>query len=126
MKLIKPWNNDHNAYCELCGKGGNLLLCDYCNLSFHPNCLVPPLQTIPEGNWACPECSIEFDKAKRKRQAKLETMNKRRRLLPESSLSGMSLTPNRAYLIKNRVRLHRESLHHKAVAEVAQNQHSPL
>ena len=48
MKLIKPWNNDHNAYCELCGKGGNLLLCDYCNLSFHPHCLVPPLQTIPE------------------------------------------------------------------------------
>ena len=33
---------------------------------------------------------------------------------------------NRAYLIKNRVRLHRESLHHKAVAEVAQNHHSPL
>ena len=38
----------------------------------------------------------------------------------------MNLTPNRAYLIKNRVRLHRESLHHKAVAEVAQNHHSPL
>lgn len=48
LKLVKTWKNDHNTYCELCGKGGNLLLCDYCNLSFHPSCLVPPLLSIPE------------------------------------------------------------------------------
>ena len=28
LKLVKVWKNDHNPYCELCGKGGNLLLCD--------------------------------------------------------------------------------------------------
>ena len=48
LKLVKVWKNDHNPYCELCGKGGNLLLCDYCNLSFHPSCLSPPLDKIPK------------------------------------------------------------------------------
>lgn len=47
LKLVKEWKNDHNTYCELCGKGGELLLCDYCNLSFHPKCLFPSLINIP-------------------------------------------------------------------------------
>lgn len=48
LKLIEVWDKGQNKYCELCGQGGNLLLCDYCNLSFHPSCFVPPLKSIPD------------------------------------------------------------------------------
>lgn len=48
LRLVKTWKYDHNTYCDLCSKGGNLLLCDYCNLSFHPECLFPPLTVIPK------------------------------------------------------------------------------
>ena len=82
LKLVKTWKHDHNSGCELCSKGGNLLLCDYCNLSFHPGCLLPPLKVIPKvsltliicnayGNWACPECSVEFDNQREKYKRKL-------------------------------------------------------
>ena len=57
---------DGTAECGLCGSGevcaGNdILLCDSpnCGRSFHQQCLVPPLQTIPEGDWICPVCSPE-------------------------------------------------------------------
>ena len=48
VNLVKVWNNDHNSYCELCNKGGDLLLCDYCNVSLHPTCLSPPMTVIPD------------------------------------------------------------------------------
>ena len=54
---------DGTAECGLCGSGevyaGNdILLCDSpdCGRSFHQQCLVPPLQTIPEGDWFCHVC----------------------------------------------------------------------
>ena len=45
--------------CELCGSGENddsVLLCDECNRGFHMECLAPPLASIPEGDWRCPDC----------------------------------------------------------------------
>ena len=45
--------------CELCGSGENddsVLLCDECNRGFHMECLAPPLTSIPEGDWRCPDC----------------------------------------------------------------------
>ena len=45
--LLKTWK-EYNEMCELCSTGGNIICCDYCNLSFHPECLLPPLQVIPE------------------------------------------------------------------------------
>lgn len=45
--------------CELCGSGENdesVLLCDECNRGFHMECLAPPLTSIPEGDWHCPDC----------------------------------------------------------------------
>mmetsp|Transcript_35697 Transcript_35697/g.47078 ORF Transcript_35697/g.47078 Transcript_35697/m.47078 type:complete len:525 (-) Transcript_35697:259-1833(-) len=50
------WNHDHNSLCEVCGTGGEILLCDFCNLVYHLGCLQPPLFTVPEGDWACPSC----------------------------------------------------------------------
>ena len=45
--------------CELCGSGENdesVLLCDNCNRGFHMECLSPPLTSVPEGDWHCPDC----------------------------------------------------------------------
>lgn len=33
-----------------------LLICDSCEGEYHPTCLVPPIFTIPEGEWYCPSC----------------------------------------------------------------------
>jgi len=50
------WNHEHNSLCEICGHGGEILLCDFCNLVYHTQCLQPPLFEVPEGDWACPSC----------------------------------------------------------------------
>jgi len=47
---------EHNALCQACGMGGELLCCDFCNLVYHLGCLDPPMEVIPDGKWECPEC----------------------------------------------------------------------
>ena len=42
--------------CSICRDGGNLLLCDNCPKSFHPECLKIKKNDIPEGSWFCPGC----------------------------------------------------------------------
>lgn len=42
--------------CEVCNEMGNLLCCDSCKLAYHTHCLSPPITSVPEGDWACPEC----------------------------------------------------------------------
>ena len=56
-KTISVWKHDHNSLCEKCGQIGELLLCEGCNLSYHPTCLQPTLVNIPDEAWLCPECS---------------------------------------------------------------------
>ncbi|EDV25410.1 uncharacterized protein TRIADDRAFT_23466 [Trichoplax adhaerens] len=51
--------NYADTACMLCGLGDNeefLLLCDGCDDSYHTYCLIPPLQSIPPGDWRCPKC----------------------------------------------------------------------
>mmetsp|Transcript_48921 Transcript_48921/g.73967 ORF Transcript_48921/g.73967 Transcript_48921/m.73967 type:complete len:556 (-) Transcript_48921:7-1674(-) len=46
--------------CEICGsgfRGEDLLLCDGCDGLFHFQCLEPPLESVPEGDWFCSKCS---------------------------------------------------------------------
>jgi len=46
--------------CELCGsgfRGEDLLLCDGCDGLFHRQCLNPPLDSVPEGDWFCNACT---------------------------------------------------------------------
>ena len=45
-----------NDYCAVCDDGGNLIVCDGCDNSYHPECLSPPLTEIPDGKWFCPKC----------------------------------------------------------------------
>lgn len=45
--------------CRICSKDNNeskLLLCDACDDSYHTYCLLPPLPSVPKGDWRCPKC----------------------------------------------------------------------
>ena len=48
--------------CRRCGgdteEDNDLLLCDTpgCGASYHMWCLEPPLASVPEGDWFCPDC----------------------------------------------------------------------
>ena len=45
--------------CVMCGSGEleeELLICEECDVSYHLNCLDPPLPSIPPGEWNCPTC----------------------------------------------------------------------
>ncbi|CAH7665886.1 ARID DNA-binding domain-containing protein, partial [Phakopsora pachyrhizi] len=47
--------------CEVCGTDeddSNILLCDYCDKGFHLQCLTPPLEAVPDGNWYCDACIV--------------------------------------------------------------------
>ncbi|XP_057304729.1 chromodomain-helicase-DNA-binding protein 5-like isoform X2 [Hydractinia symbiolongicarpus] len=50
----------HNSVCDVCGEGGDILLCDTCTCSWHLTCLDPPLDEVPEGLWSCPKCEAEM------------------------------------------------------------------
>jgi len=59
-ELKTVWHGNSNDYCKVCDDGGEmLLLCDRCNYAYHMRCLKPPLATVPEGEWFCPECVDE-------------------------------------------------------------------
>jgi hypothetical protein len=46
--------------CQICSSVDDpldsLLLCDQCDTPWHMECLKPPLITIPDGDWFCPDC----------------------------------------------------------------------
>ncbi|XP_047448802.1 PHD and RING finger domain-containing protein 1-like [Mugil cephalus] len=47
--------------CEECGRSDRrhrLLVCLHCDSGYHMDCLTPPSNTGPGGDWVCPECVI--------------------------------------------------------------------
>lgn len=54
--IMDTFEEAHEDVCHRCGYGGQLLLCDNCSLSFHIACL--ELETVPEGQWFCPQCAV--------------------------------------------------------------------
>ncbi|CAM0147831.1 unnamed protein product [Urochloa decumbens] len=46
----KDWSDDA---CGVCADGGELLCCDTCPSTFHPDCIAI---RVPEGSWACHFC----------------------------------------------------------------------
>ena len=63
-KLYCEHCHDENSYCPFCGChtchykhiAPLLLICDSCNREHHLYCINPPLDSIPEGSWYCPDC----------------------------------------------------------------------
>jgi histone demethylase JARID1 len=54
-------SNDRPGDCDVCGKGseaGSTLVCDSCDLAYHPGCLEPPLKSQTESDWHCPRCLV--------------------------------------------------------------------
>jgi len=52
--------DDHDTYCRVCKDGGDVILCDFCPLVYHMNCLHPPMKNLPDGDWKCPICVVRF------------------------------------------------------------------
>lgn len=52
------WNSDE---CCLCKMDGSLICCDGCPAAFHSRCVGIVSTLLPEGDWYCPECTIERD-----------------------------------------------------------------
>ncbi|MFS7888716.1 putative DNA helicase chromatin regulator PHD family [Helianthus anomalus] len=44
--------------CRLCSMDGTLICCDICPSSYHSRCIGMMKLPIPEGEWYCPECTI--------------------------------------------------------------------
>ena len=45
--------------CMLCGSArgaATMLICDGCSRGWHLACLTPPLDSVPDGRWLCPNC----------------------------------------------------------------------
>ncbi|XP_069155861.1 uncharacterized protein [Solanum lycopersicum] len=45
---------ENDYICSVCHYGGDLILCDGCPSSFHPDCL--GIKEVPNGDWFCPSC----------------------------------------------------------------------
>ena len=44
----------HSLYFCRSELAGRLVHCDFCPLAFHMDCVNPPLTTVPNGMWMCP------------------------------------------------------------------------
>jgi hypothetical protein len=54
----KKWKRRHNSVCDACGLGGNLVMCDFCNICMHSLCFDAPQCFPPVGDWACRGCTL--------------------------------------------------------------------
>jgi site-specific DNA-cytosine methylase len=55
--LVMP-PEDHP--CQVCRDHNHwdlMLLCDSCDSGWHTYCLTPPLDSVPDGKWICPDCT---------------------------------------------------------------------
>ena len=51
-------DESHDQQCRVCKERGEMILCDFCPGVYHLDCLNPPLTTVPEGDWKCPQCEV--------------------------------------------------------------------
>ena len=54
------YKGDHQERCNVCFERGLLLCCDYCPLSYHPQCVLPVIESQPEDYWICPQCGKDL------------------------------------------------------------------
>ena len=97
---IEQWFDNCDEKCYICNKSNNahiLLVCDKCSFRIcHTYCV--GLDSIPDGDWICPEC-IQKDKKKKMKKNK---MKKYKDIL---GLSGLSCSLRRKKRIKSKYSL---------------------
>ncbi|XP_050302455.1 PHD and RING finger domain-containing protein 1-like [Anthonomus grandis grandis] len=58
--IVISWSPPYDAtFCEICGLVNNedgMLVCDGCGMGFHLYCLMPPMDSHPNGIWLCNDC----------------------------------------------------------------------
>jgi hypothetical protein len=53
---VNSYDGEHNSSCMKCDDGGDLMCCEFCNQVQHCFCCSPPLDEIPDFDWACDDC----------------------------------------------------------------------
>ncbi|KAH7433729.1 hypothetical protein KP509_07G083100 [Ceratopteris richardii] len=53
--------DDHDSVCHKCRREGKLICCDGkgCKVTYHIDCLDPPLRDVPPNDWYCPLCAYK-------------------------------------------------------------------
>ncbi|KAJ9073309.1 hypothetical protein DSO57_1017869 [Entomophthora muscae] len=54
--IEKPYDSDDCGVCLTSESYETLVLCEICEIGFHPHCLNPKLEAIPECEWFCSSC----------------------------------------------------------------------
>lgn len=52
----QAWDDFDPDECFICFDGGEIILCDFCDRSYHLQCHRPPLKRVPDGEFKCMEC----------------------------------------------------------------------
>ena len=52
----QAWDDFDQDECFICFDGGEIILCDYCDRSYHLQCHRPSLKSAPAGEFKCMEC----------------------------------------------------------------------
>ncbi|KAL7500795.1 hypothetical protein ACHAWT_009748 [Skeletonema menzelii] len=60
-------DDGHDAECNVCHTGGDLICCDGCPFVFHSDCHKPKINTLPDGEWFCMHCSKKPNVPKEKK-----------------------------------------------------------
>jgi transposase InsO family protein len=87
--LSKP---QEDLPCQVCRDhrhGDLMLLCDNCDSGWHTFCLQPPLDSVPDGDWLCPDCEAH-GMTLEKLQAKRDSRKEDKRSRPALELPGPS------------------------------------
>lgn len=82
---------EHIDLCCVCQQEGLLICCVRCPLTYHLECLDPPLKKIPRGRWLCPKCPSRRHKRRTITEGEVLPLNsvkspkRRRRTIATSS-----------------------------------------
>jgi len=80
-----PKRQCHECGCHVCGGKEDehrTLVCDGCGDYYHCNCLEPPINELPDGEWHCPGCTKKASKGKQRARDSTKALNKEVTVLP--------------------------------------------
>ncbi|KAK7031433.1 PHD-type domain-containing protein [Favolaschia claudopus] len=82
--------------CIQCGEdhgddGPDVLECEKCDAPYHLSCLSPPLESIPDGEWFCPDCEADPGASVGAAASKLKSKSLKRKTEPPARGGRASL-----------------------------------